>query len=299
VLALVLLLPSGAPTIASHLKTRLPALLLTTAAFVAMYSYSLLYPRLVVTGMVSAAELPRTASHMLANVGVGMLYPGRAAFVVSAAIAVAALRWRRAFLRKLFTFGEAQAFVAVALAFALAVASTEWVVRNLYEWRYWTVPIALIFLVIASFIADSVFGLLQRATASTGIAAFLCLLAIGGAVVKGFSLPSLSLARTGIDYVSRVDYEKVKRLQCTHMLGDYWVAWSSVFYNRSHNIQPPLWAVSLRSQATEDLWSKTPPGERRYCGICGDRMNNYYQITFKLGPLRHTDQVDNLCLFQP
>jgi hypothetical protein len=280
------------------LRARVPALLLIAAAFLAMYSYSLRFPRLMVTGMLSISEMPVSASRMLENASVDMFYPNRIALLLVAAVVASVIRWRRDSGRKLLGAHEAQGIIAIAVAFAAAIASTEWVVLNLYEWRYWTVPMVLIFLVVASFLADSAFGLLEYISGSTSVTAALLVLAMGAVVIRVFGVPSISTARQDLEAVSRANYDKVRSLNCTHMIGDYWVAWSSVFYNRSRNIQPPLWAVSLRSEETQDLWSRIPPAERRYCGICGDRMNNYYEIIFKLAPLRHTDQSGNLCLYQ-
>jgi hypothetical protein len=295
----VLLLPAGRERLRERLKARLPALLLVLGAFAAMYSYSQLYPRLVVTGFVPVAQIRETASRMLANAMDGMFYANRFAALLLLASIAAAVRWRQQFLRNMLTFGGAQIILLLCLGFAIAIASSEWVIRNLYEWRYWTIPVAFVFLIGAAFLAGCVYDLLRRITDSEWVTASLCVLLFVAAVVKAFGIPSVEHARTGIERVSSADYAKVKQLGCTHMLGDYWIAWSSVFYNRSHRIQPPLWAVSLRSEETQDLWSATPPGERNYCGVCGDIMNNYYQIVFKLGPLRHTDTAGNLCLFQP
>jgi hypothetical protein len=298
VIGLALLLPSGSKTIAEHIRARAPALLLTFATFVAMYSFSLRYPRLMVTGIARASEVLTSITHMLTNVAGDMLYPVRLGLMICLALFAAGVRWRNAFRKKLLSPGEAHATILVALVFAISVAATEWVMKNAYEWRYWTIPIALIFLVVASFIGDSLYILLQQATASSITAAAISVLLFSIGIVRVFGLPSAELARANINSVSGVHYAKVDQLRCTHMIGDYWGAWSSVFYNRSHGIQPPLWAVSLRSEATEHLWSKIPPAERRYCGVCGDFMNNYYEIVFKLAPLRHTGQADNLCLFQ-
>ena len=298
IVGLALLLPSGQRGLGAHLRVRAPSLLLISATFAAMYLFSLRYPRLMITGIAPLSEIPNTISLMLANVAGDMLYPMRLALLTVAALFAAILRWRNMFVRKLLSPGEAHVIIFIAIAFAIAVASTEWVMKNAYEWRYLTIPLALTFLVIASFLADSIYQLLSQATASTAAATGLALLLFAVGIIRVFGMPSAELARASIDSVSRAHYAKIDRLKCTHVIGDYWVAWSSVFYNRSHNIQPPLWAVSLRSEVTEDLWSRIPAVERRYCGVCGDRMNNYYEIVFNLAPLRHTGQTDNLCLFQ-
>jgi hypothetical protein len=273
-------------------------LLLICATLAAMYSLSLLYTPLMITGLAPFSEVPKTISHMLMNVAGDMLYPVRIAILICVAIFAAVVRWRSAFRKRLFSPGEAQLIIVIALVFAILVATTEWVMKNAYEWRYWTVPIALIFLVVASFVADSICLLLHEATGSSAAAMVIAVLLFAIAIVRIFGVPSLELARTTINSVSGLHYAKIEQLRCTHMIGNYWVAWSSVFYNRSHNIQPPLWAVSLRSETTEHLWSKIPPRERRYCGVCGDPMNNYYEIVFKLAPLRHTETAGDLCLFQ-
>jgi hypothetical protein len=298
IVGLALLLPSGARSLGSHLRVRAPSVLMISATFVAMYLFSLRYPRLMTTGIASLSEVTKTISVMIANVGSDLLYPGRFMLLTSAALLAAILRWRNAFVRKLISPGEAHVIISIAIGFASGVAATEWVMKNAYEWRYWTIPAILIFLVIASFLADSIYQFLTEATASTAAVIAVVLLLFAASIVRVFGVPSVELARDSIDSVSRVHYAKIEQLKCTHVIGDYWIAWSSVFYNRSHNIQPPLWAVSLRSEATQDLWSRIAPVERRYCGVCGDQMNNYYEIVFKLAPLRHTGQSDNLCLFQ-
>ena len=269
-------------------RGRIAAVLLVCTTWAAMYSYSLLYPRLVVAGMATISEALNSISRLAVNVAGDMLHPWRALVLVVVGLAI---QWRKKNV-------EAGILVGIAVVFAIAVGSTEWVIRNYYEWRYWTVPMALIFLIAASCIADSTYVWLERLTGSPQRAALIAMLVLAAATVRVFGVPSLSAARAGIDSVSRAHYANVERLGCTHMLGDYWVAWSSVFFNRSQKIQPPLWAISLRSEVTEDLWSKAPATARRYCGVCGDPMNNYYIIVFRLGALRHTGQADNLCLFE-
>jgi hypothetical protein len=306
VIGLALLLPSPAQSIGSHLRARATAVLLAGTTLAAMYAFSLRYPRLLVTGIAPFSAFPNTVSLMLANVAGDLLYLERASVLLCAALVAAALRWRKQFARKSFSPGEAHVIIGVALVFAISVAATEWVMKNAYEWRYWTVPIALVFLVVASFVADSIYLQLLRATKAipaSGLgggatATAVAVLFFAAGTIRAFGVPSIELARESIDAVSRVHYAKVEQLRCTHMIGDYWVAWSSVFYNRSRSIEPPLWAISLRSEATEDLWSQVPPNQRRYCGVCGDRMNNYYEIVFQLAPLRHTGQAGDLCLFE-
>jgi hypothetical protein len=296
---LVLLLPSGARATGDHLRARLPALFVVGAAFAAAYSYSLLYPRLLDTGLASPAEIPDSIARMFRNLLAGMIDARRTLVVIVAALAAAIVRWRGRLLKNLVSFGDGQVIIALAVCFAAAIASTEWVIRNLYEWRYWTIAVVLLFLVVASFLADSLFEAIRRAmrseTRAVPIAVLLFCLTIG----YSFGAPSIPGVWRSLDRVSSPDYENIRRLRCTHMVGDYWVAWRSVFYNRVHKIEPPLWAVTLRSEATEPQWSKIPREERRYCGVCGDFMNNYYNIVFNLGPLKHTDQAGNLCLFQP
>jgi hypothetical protein len=235
---------------------------------------------------------------MFAGVTGDMLYPVRFTALAAIGAMVSVLHRRSHPARKWWAVNDGRVMIALSIAFAVSVASTDWVIRNLYEWRYWTVPVALIFLTIASVVADRIYVWLHRLVGSTAISATVSLLVFAASIIQVFGLPSPRAARASLESASGADYDKVVRLNCTHMIGNYWIAWSSVFHNRSRRIQPPLWAVSLRSEATEDLWSRIPPGERRYCGVCGDTMNNYYEIVFKLGPLRHTDQADSICLYQ-
>jgi hypothetical protein len=289
-LALATLLPSGKGGIKAHLRQLAPALLLIAGSFLAMYALSRQYPALVEMRAAPVAEWQKSASTMWRNTRDGMLFPARLAVLSGAAALIVVIRRRKC--------NEAFIIILLAICFAGAIATSEWVTRNQYEWRYWTVPIMLVLLSIASLVADAVFGGLEALFRSEIIASAFCGVLLVAATLLAFGWPSVSKARAGIDIVSGRYYDKVKQLRCTHMLGDYWVAWSSVFYNRSHRIQPPLWAISLRSGETAGMWSKTPLPERRYCGICGDYMNNYYIIVNKLGDLRHTSQTGDLCLYQ-
>ena len=117
-------------------------------------------------GLAPLSEVPKNMSQMLTNVLGDMLYERRAAILVCAAAVAGVIRWRGDFLKELLSLGDGQVIIIMAVLFALSVAATEWVMKNGYDWRYWTVPVTLIFLVVASFLADSVYILLDAVTGS-------------------------------------------------------------------------------------------------------------------------------------
>jgi hypothetical protein len=160
--------------------------------------------------------------------------------------------------------------------------------RNEYDWRYWTTPVFLILLLFASIVAEAV---CER------VPTVLCAAALVIGALAAFGVPSVARATAAINEVGSRQYDKIVNLRCTHFIGNYWYAWASVFYNRAHAIEPKLWAVTMRSDITRDEWDQMPPARRRYCGMCGDPSINYYELVFKLGPLKHIAADRDMCLY--
>jgi len=68
-----------------------------------------------------------------------------------------------------------------------------------------------------------------------------------------FGLPSVNNVRRSLERRLAPIYSPVAETGCTHVTGDYYRVWDSVFYSRLIK-GPELWGITGRSRVIEDKW---------------------------------------------
>jgi hypothetical protein len=185
-------------------------------------------------------------------------------------------------------------FLLAAICFAVVIARLEWVKLNLYDPRYWTIPVMLLLLLATAWMSSAFIRLFTNILGSETIALFLAGALLAGAVINMFGFPSYANAKKQLaESITLYDNDE-RALGCTHFLGNYQIAWTSVFQRESSG-GPPLYAISDRSQVTRDRWDWDSRRPRTYCGVPGDPTREMWRQVFKLPPLIETARAGPLC----
>lgn len=300
ILAFVTLLPAKASRhdAKQHLVQRLPAILLVVVCFAVIYAISLQYPRIIRAGLAPLDRWPVSAYNIWLQLEYSLVYVFRFGALIAAAAVLAFVRWREDPSRAFSLWSRTAAVLLIAVGFAMATAGTEWVIYNNYEWRYWLIPVVLIFLVCSAPVIDRAAGMLAKWMGSPSAAGLLGAAVLTVFAIKAFGLPSLSMPTAKLDEVSGKYYAQLQQLGCTHAIGNYWMSWSAVYYNRRHSANLKLWAIALRATDLKDQWSKTPPEQRTYCGLCADWEIEEFRKVYGLPPLRQTGSAGEMCRFR-
>jgi hypothetical protein len=83
-------------------------------------------------------------------------------------------------------------------------------------------------------------------------------------VLFRFGSPSYSRVKDLFAQKMQPRYEQIARAQCTHLIGSYYRVWESVFFSRMIK-SSPLWGITDRAQATQDLWNLDLFSQPRIC----------------------------------
>jgi hypothetical protein len=246
--------------------------------------------------MLPLSEAPAALAALSRNLFAEVLYGWRVAMLAALAAALAFLNRPRAAHPR----SSMQLVIAApAVGMGIGVAMLEWVKTSSYEPRYWTTPVALLLIILAGAVAARI---MNSGARSMGSSARAC---VGGSVVLlilvtlAFGRPSVAAARARLDRFTAPDAQEAKALGCTHMLGDYWTIWRTVFHDRVHDPDTPLHAVGFRAEAVRDIWNGVPEKSRVYCGKCSDPLVDRYRNHFGLPPLEASAQAGSLCVMTP
>lgn len=286
---LLLFLPTTGPR-----RDRWTALLLAALAFAAVEVYASRWPAIAAPRL-APAEFPGNVYGMLSNLLADHVYGRRLLMLLVALIAAAA--WRGGVIAAMRSARAPWAVLAAGALYALMIAVTDWPARNLYEARYWTMPVAMLIVVASAGLLGILYDALARR--NEAIASTLFPLALIATTLNGFGIPSVTRATAALESRTASAAALIDRFGCTHMVGNYALAWPAVFHSRMHHRQPGLWAITPRSEVTMDLWSKMPESERRYCGLCGDPINPLIVRHFALPDLQEAARDRGVCLFNP
>jgi hypothetical protein len=296
-LGLILLLPSREGKWKGLTRDRTAGTILLATALIVVTLFARQYPSLGGAGLAPLSQYPQTFSRMWVNFWSFILFPGRTAVFAGACLLIALIASGGSITRMARRYSSECVVAALAGALLLFITATDWLAKNAYEPRYWTAPMAMLVITTGAILGTSIYDKFSKTTA-VPVATAACTLLLIGFSVSAFGLPSWQAARVAIDQVSGRYAGRFAQLRCTHILGSYALGWSTVFYYRSHQLQP-LWTISSRSEVTQDLWSRVPEKERRYCGVCGDQMNSYFQTHFRLGPIQEVERQNELCVYRP
>ncbi|MBX6313198.1 MAG: hypothetical protein IRY99_09830 [Isosphaeraceae bacterium] len=196
---------------------------------------------------------------------------------------------------------SAAALVLAAVLIWLYTGTTLWARINGYTYRY-LIPSAL--MIQAALLAIGLAPLCRavgpwtRQGLNTAIAAGLV---AGAALTYGF--PSASGVRADIDRCFGARTADLIDARCTHLAGTYGQVWPSVFhaaivlYERGEN--HVVWAITGRSEATADLWSRVPPDRLRVAIPIGDPEGPIWLREFGFPPLQEVERRSTVLVLRP
>ena len=103
--------------------------------------------------------------------------------------------------------------------------------------------------------------------------------------ICGFRLgwPLPGAVSTSISARLEPDYKNVAQARCTHVVGDYYRVWDSVYYSRVVG-GPELWGIAHRSTITYEKWNLNRFTDPRVCFWADNKdqafgLLNYYRIS--------------------
>jgi hypothetical protein len=192
-----------------------------------------------------------------------------------------------------YLIDDAIVFCGGAIALALSVARLEWVKANGYDPRYWCLPLTIIVLLVTAWVSSAIVRTLSAA-GSEALALKLTAGLLLACVIGVFGFPSYARAKSYLaEEVNRYDQDE-RTLGCTHLLGDYWAGWTSVFQRESSG-GPPIYAITLRSEAIRERWDWSEKRPRTYCGFHGDPTREIWRRSYGLPQFRETAHSGELC----
>jgi hypothetical protein len=126
-----------------------------------------------------------------------------------------------------------------------------------------------------------------------------------------FVLTPARHGRCGIDVVRQAIDEKAGKFsaealdaQCTHVIGDYWRVWPTVFHAnmRLADGDSPrvVWGITQRARPTMARWTRVPAAETRIAAILGDEGNSRaFSIHFQLPPMMEESRGQLIRVLRP
>jgi hypothetical protein len=275
-----------------HLSLRLRvgilAMIIGTAGIV--MAVSKLFPGTDVRAPLPLTEWPASLMKVLGNIELTM-HGTVLTWTLAAAAVVMAFRFRKGH------YESAHALAIASIGQIVLTSGLRWVALNNYDSRYIAGPVLVLamlaLLILVQPVADA---LLQSAgaAAATLVCCFIALIM----VIRVFGFPSARQALTQISHATSDVGVPRPELGCTHIIGNYWYAWETVFNDRLISKNRRVWAVSFRSDATRDAWTAIPTSDRRYCAVCSDAQIELIRSQEGVGQLTKETEVDGICVFR-
>ncbi len=183
--------------------------------------------------------------------------------------------------------GAAAPLTGAAVVCWLFLGTRKWMQMNDYAPRY---VLPCLILVWASLAMAAVIPLWttlgSRTRRAASLAAGPALLLV---VAWSHGVPSLAGVRADLDRTLGRYTEDVIRAGCTHVGGDYWTVWPTVFHTnlvlRERGVHRIVWGVAPRCEPTIPRWSEIPP-EQVCLGCIGPDHVPPPSAYAKLTPLR-------------
>jgi hypothetical protein len=149
--------------------------------------------------------------------------------------------------------------LAGAAAHYAAIGLLKWPATSGYDSRYLLPSVILVETALAVFAAVQFMALLRDRAQQWLAAAAPLLLVL--AVVAAYPVPSLQKTRACLDDLGQITDEVIGS-RCTHVGGDYWRAWATVYHSNlvlyERGIGRMIWGLTLRSRATRRYWDFEP-----------------------------------------
>ena len=137
---------------------------------------------------------------------------------------------------------------------------------------------------------------MKRWLAGVSVTALLC-------VATGlYGLPSPARARAEVDHALGARTANILTSGATHVLGDYWAVWPSVFHANltlyEQKSDRRIWGISHRSWATHDQWAATPATQMRFAVPKGDLLWDHWRQEYALPRLIQVEALPTVDIYQ-
>ena len=186
---------------------------------------------------------------------------------------------------------EAAALVATAVLVALFMGTRHWIKINKYEPRYLIPSAMLVQAALVIVIVEPLRGRLANAAGRRLPVLVAGILFLG--VVWAYGFPSPRRVRTDLDRLGALTPD-VLAAGCTHIAGDYWTVWTTVFhvnltlYERGESRS--VWGLTFRGQPTSEIWRNMPREERCVCIPVNDPFGDNWLLAFGLSRFRDVER---------
>jgi hypothetical protein len=123
------------------------------------------------------------------------------------------------------------------------------------------------------------------------------------ALHASYGVPSLAAFRADLDRTLGTYTADVLDAHCTHVAGDYWKVWPTVFHANLvlHERGQPnqVWGVTLRSSPTASRWQQLPLDQVRVAVPVGDPQAENYLRCYGFGPMLVAEKRATVWVLQP
>jgi len=91
---------------------------------------------------------------------------------------------------------------------------------------------------------------------------------------------------------------------CTHVAGEYWHVWPTMFYANlilADRGEPArVWGLAFRCQPTSERWARVPPADTRIAEIIGDEPHTASTLAdYRLPPLVCERELKTIRVMRP
>jgi hypothetical protein len=149
--------------------------------------------------------------------------------------------------------------------YGILVGTQSYGRANMWSFRYW-IPVVTYLTVIASASIIVVLAAVsRRRLAAIGLP--LATLVATATALQAHGMPSYATMRQGVDDTFGARTPEILASRCTHVAGDYWRVWPSVFhanmvlYERGERRR--VWGLAHRSLPTRRFWNAEPKSRWR------------------------------------
>lgn len=182
-------------------------------------------------------------------------------------------------------------FAGASAVMWVVTSLSWWVEANLYDVRYWTLPLLLLVVPSTAMVAGVIW---RRGSALLPVAPLVACVVLLLVMTVRFGPPWPGRARDALHETLGAHDADFAELGCTHVIGGYWPVWTMAFYRRTSGLGP-LFPVTDRSESDPRVWNTLPEGARVYCALCGDGEVSAKIDAFRLPVKNQSDKSGAVC----
>jgi hypothetical protein len=293
VLMLVLALPAGIDQANQALK-RLAAAFVVVVLELLVHYFSSFYGDPLPFRFAPFSYMPDALTAMLDQLFVLLISPMGAAVLgvlVAAALALAAALGRSGLRRQVLAL---LVLATASVVTALSTTALEWTEHNLYDVRYWAIPLLLLVMSGSVFVASWIGSLPWPRVVST-----MCSVLLAAVSVYHFGLPSLDRMERSVLEGTAYHQPALRSLGCTSLIGDPWQVWTSAFASRVLDPSHPIKPITARAESMPGTqFNAADPRREHYCGITGDANYEPVRKSFSIPRMRVARRAEKISLLE-